>query len=217
MYSLWLLLLFAVALGAGAQQRECGILGGGGFLRGASMEGTPASVTGTPASVTAGFSRGLAAGVLIGHDLYSHWSGEIRYLFEERGARLRSGGITAGFGGQAHVLHYDLVLHARPRQDRVRPYVAVGGGIKIFRGTGAEVAYRPLMEYAYLTRTQELKPMLTLGGGVRFRLGGRMMGRVDFRDQLTRFPQRIIAPAPGMTLGGWLHDFVPTVGLSWMF
>ena len=79
------------------------------------------------------------------------------------------------------------------------------------------MAYRPLMEYAYLTRTQELKPMLTVGGGLKLRLGERILARLDFRDQITRFPRRIIAPAPGMTLGGWLHDFVPTVGLSWMF
>lgn len=200
----------AIVLGAHAQQREIGILGGGGFVNGSPIEGTATAVT-------ASFSPGPAVGVLIGHDLYSHWSGEIRYLFEERDARLRSGGTAAGFASQAHVLGYGLVLHARPRQDRVRPYVEIGGGIKIFRGTGAEVAYRPLMDYAYLTRTQELKPMLTAGGGVKFRLGGRMMARVDFRDQLTRFPHKVIQPAPRMTLDGWLHDFVPTVGLSWVF
>jgi hypothetical protein len=214
-YSKSLLLLIAVDFialvpGARAQQREAGILGGGGFMNGSALRGAS-----TP--VTAGFSPGPAVGVLIGHDLYSHWSGEIRYVFEEQDARLRSSGITAGFAAQAHVLNYDLVLHARPRQDRVRPYIAVGGGIKIFRGTGAEVAYRPLMDYAYLTRTQELKPMLTLGGGVKFRLGRRMMARIDFRDQLTRFPHKVIQPAPGMTLNGWLHDFVPTVGVSWVF
>ncbi|MBZ5617569.1 MAG: hypothetical protein LAQ69_02370 [Acidobacteriia bacterium] len=210
MYSKRLLLLFAIVLGARAQQHEIGILGGGGFLNSTPVEGAAASVT-------ASFSPGPVAGVLIGHDLYSHWSGEIRYLFEERDARLQSSGTRAGFSGQAHVLDYELVLHARPRMDRVRPYVAAGGGIKVFRGTGAEMAYRPLMEYAYLTRTQELKPMLTVGGGLKLRLGERILARLDFRDQITRFPRRIIAPAPGMTLGGWLHDFVPTVGLSWMF
>jgi hypothetical protein len=209
-YSKRFLLLFAMVLGSRAQQREIGILGGGGFLNGVPVEGAEASVT-------ASFSPGPAAGVLIGQDLYSRWSGEIRYLFEQRDARLRSSGAAAGFAGQAHVLHYDLVFHTRPRRDRVRPYVAVGTGIKIFRGTGAEISYRPLMEYAYLTRTQELKPMLTVGGGVKFRLGARMLARIDFRDQLTRFPHRVITPAPGMTLAGWLHDFVPTVGLSWMF
>jgi len=209
-YSKSLLLLVTIVLPAYAQQREAGILGGGGFVN-------RAVVGGTATAVTASFSPGPAVGILIGHDLYSHWSGEIRYLFEVRDARLRSTGTAAGFATQAHVLDYDLVLHARPRQNRVRPYAAVGGGIKIFRGTGAEVAYRPLMEYAYLTRTQELQPMLTIGGGVKFRLGGRMMARLDFRDQITRFPHKVIQPAPGMTLNGWLHDLVPTMGLSWVF
>ena len=49
-----------------------------------------------------------------------------------------------------------------------------------------------------------------------FRLRGRLLARLDIRDQLTRFPQKIITAAPGLTLGGWLHDLVPTVGLSWL-
>jgi hypothetical protein len=205
-----LLLLIAIVLGARAQQREAGFLGGGGFVN-------QAPIVGAASAVTASFSPGPAVGVLIGHDLYSRVSGEIRYLFEERDARLQSSGTTAGFSTQAHVVYYDVVLHARPRRERIRPYVAVGGGVKVFRGTGEEVAYRPLMDYAYLTRTHELKPMLAVGGGVKFRLGGRMVARFDFHDHLTRFPHKVIQPAPGMALDGWLHDFVPTVGLSWVF
>src|ERR1022692_1710058 len=111
MYSKRLFFLIAIVLEARAQQREVGILGGGDFVNGALIGGTAAAVT-------ASFSPGPGVGVLIGHDLYSHWSGEIRYLFEERDARLRSTGATAEFATQAHVLHYDLVLHARPRTDR---------------------------------------------------------------------------------------------------
>ena len=106
MYSKRLFFLIAIVLEARAQQREVGILGGGDFVNGALIGGTAAAVT-------ASFSPGPGVGVLIGHDLYSHWSGEIRYLFEERDARLRSTGATAEFATQAHVLHYDLVLHAR--------------------------------------------------------------------------------------------------------
>lgn len=210
MYWMKLFLLFAMIGAAPAQQREIGILGGGGFLNGVPLQGAPGSAS-------AGFRSGPAAGILIGQDRYSHWSAEIRYLFEQRNVRITSSGTTAGFSGQAHVLHYDMVFHTRPRNARVRPYVAIGGGIKLFRGTGAETAYRPLMEYAYLTRTQELKPMLTAGAGVKFQLGKRMMLRGDFRDQVTPFPRKIIAPAPGIALGGWLHDFVPAVGVSWTF
>ncbi len=203
-----LLLLATVCVGA-AQQREIGILAGGGLSTGSGIQGAP--------SVTAGFSSGPAAGVLVGHDLYPRLSGEIRYLFEMGDARLRSGGTTAAFSGQAHVLHYDLVFHSRPRQDRLRPYVAAGGGVKVYRGTGAEAAYRPLMQYGYLTRANELKPMLSVGGGLKFRLAERLLCRIDLRDQLTRFPAKVITPAPGMAIHGWVHDLVPVVGLSWKF
>ena len=88
MYSKKLLLLLAFISGAFAQQREIGFLGGGGFLNGAPVRGAAASVT-------AGFTPGPAAGLLLGQDLYSHWSGEIRYLFEVRNARLRSSATEA--------------------------------------------------------------------------------------------------------------------------
>jgi len=203
--------LFFVALSAlRAQQFEIGVLGGGAFLNGISVNG-PA------AHVTAGFSQGPAAGILFGHNRYSRWSGEIRYMFEQRDPRLVSGSATANFSGQAHVLQYDMLLHTRPRKSRVQPYATVGAGVKIFRGTGTEAAYRPLMEYAYLTRTLEPKPMLTIGGGLKLQFHGRFFARFDLQNQITRFPQKIITPANGMSLGSWLLDFVPAVGLSWVF
>ncbi len=202
-------LLLAVALST-AQQREIGLLAGAAIPTGISIQGTAAGVS-------AGFGSGPSAGVFIGHDLYSHWSGEIRYVAGFGDAQLKSSGVTAGFSGQTHALHYDVVIHSRRRKDYVRPYLAFGGGMKVFRGTGTETAYRPLMQYAYLTRAQELKPMFTAGGGVKIQLGHRMLARIDFRDQVTPFPTKIITPAPGAKIGGWLHQFVPAFGLSWMF
>ncbi len=203
------LVLLACAAAA-AQQREIGILAGGGWAVGLPVQGAPASTS-------AGLRPGVAAGAFLSHDLYRHWSGEIRYLFALRSLQVTSGGETASFSGQTHVLHYDLVYQARPVGERVRAYVAVGGGMKIFRGTGAEAAYQPLMQYAWLTRAQELKPMLTLGGGMKFRLGRRMVLRIDIRDQITRFPRKMVTPAAGMKLDGWLHDLVPVAGLGWLF
>ena len=78
-------------------------LGGGAFLNGVPLRGGPAAVT-------AGFSPGPAAGILIGHNRYARWSGEIRYLFEERSPRLTASGASASFSGQAHALHYDVVF-----------------------------------------------------------------------------------------------------------
>jgi hypothetical protein len=209
-YLIRFLLFCSLITSVQAQPRDIGLLGGGGWLNSVSIRGGLA----TP---TAGFSPGITAGAVLGQDLYEHWSGEIRYLFEERDARLKNGSTTSEFAGQAHVVHYDVIFHAKPRRESLRPYLAVGGGIKLFRGTGSEMAYRPLMEYAYLTRTSEMKPMLVVGAGVRFSLGRRLIARIDFSDQITGFPTKVIAPAPGMAIGGMLHDFVPAIGLSWVF
>jgi hypothetical protein len=193
---------------AHAQTHEIGVMGGGGFL-----PGVP--VTGAPSSVSAGFQSGPVVGASFTQNMYSHLSGEISYIYEQRNLRLSSGSDSASFSGRAQVLEYQLLYQLQPRNARVRPYFAVGGGMKIFEGTGAEAAYQPLMQYAYLTQTRELKPMVTFGGGLRVALRGRMAARFDLRDQLTTFPTKVISPAPGMTINGWVHDFVPTVGVEW--
>jgi hypothetical protein len=202
---IWLLI---AVWAAHAQTHEIGVLGGSGFL-----PGVP--VVGAPSSVTAGFESGPVVGASFTQNMYSHVSGEISYLYEQRNLQLSSGSDSATFSGHAHVLEYQLLYNLHPRNARVRPYLAVGGGMKIFEGTGAEAAYQPLMQYAYLTRTRELKPLVTFGGGVKVALRGRMAARFDLRDQLTTFPTKLISPAPGMAISSWLHDFVPTLGVEW--
>jgi hypothetical protein len=203
-------LLLLTALTAAAQEREIGFLAEVGFP-------TKAAITGTPASVTAGFAPGVGAGFLIGHDRYPRWSGEIRYEFRSGEARLASKGQNAAFSAQAHALRYDVIWHSRPKRERLRPYLAFGGGAKIYRGTGAEAAYRPLMEYAWLTRSSDTKPLLAVGGGIKVLLGERVLARFDFRDQLTPFPSKVVTPATRQKVRAWLHDFVPCFGLSWLF
>jgi hypothetical protein len=205
----YILLLLAIC-SAHAQIREIGVMGGGGFLPGVPVEGAAAPVS-------AGFQNGPAAGAIFGQDLYSHWSGEISYLFEQQNLRLASSGQSATFSGHAHVLAYNLLFHTRPRNARVRPYLALGGGMKLFDGTGTEAPYQPLMQYAYLTQTRELKPVLLFGGGVKVHIRPRIFLRFDLRDQTSTFPTKVITPAPGMAINGWLHDFVPTAGVDWAF
>jgi hypothetical protein len=204
------IVVFAVGATAWAQQYEAGILAGGSFAR-------DDAIRGAPAAVSAGFGRGAAAGMVVGQNRYARWSGEIRYLFEQADPRIASDNLAASFAGQAHAVQYDIVFRARPLRQRVQPYVAAGGGIKIFRGTGAEAAYRPLMQYAYLTRASEWKPMVAAGGGLKIGVSARCLVRIEVQSQITRFPQKIVAPAPGMALSGWLLDIVPTVGFSWTF
>jgi hypothetical protein len=89
--------------------------------------------------------------------------------------------------------------------------------MKLFRGTGQEQAYQPLMQYGYFTRTQVVKPMASFGAGIKYALTPRLVLRTEFRDYITPFPTELIAPAPGQTFGRILQNFVPMVGISYTF
>jgi hypothetical protein len=112
------------------------------------------------------------------------------------------------------VLHYDVLLHTGSRTARLQAFVSLGGGVRIFRGTGAPGSYQPLMQYALLTQTQELKPMGDVGVGVKVALSSKLLVRAEVRDYITAFPTKVIAPAAGASFGGdILHDFVPMVSI----
>lgn len=193
------------ATAAFAQQWEFGGVAGAGFLNSVPAGGA-----------TAGFASGLVAGGLIGERLSSHISGEIRYEFFQSDLQLSSNGQTARFGGDAHALHYDFLYRIRDSESRVQFYGAAGGGLKIFRGTGTEEAYQPLSQYGYFTKTQEVKPMISAGGGVTFRLAPRLVLRAEVRDFITPFPTQVLTPAPGVKFGSMLNDIVPMIGIEYV-
>ena len=86
----------------------------------------------------AGLSDGLAASFWLGNNSSSLIGGELRYDYENSDLHLSSGGTSASFGAQTHAFHYDFLLHFAPRGSRIRPFVAAGGGVKLYRGTGTE-------------------------------------------------------------------------------
>ncbi len=205
---LTILMVATAACPVFAQQWEVGGNAGLSFLPGVSVS-SPAG------SATAGFKMGPAAGGYLGQNLYPHISGEIHYDFSLSSLRLASGGTEATFSGMSHMLHYDIVLHTNRHGSRTQLFVVVGGGMRIFRGTGAEQAYQPLSQFAYFTKTQTLKPMATAGAGIRYKLAPRLFLRAELRDYITPFPEAVITPAPGSKIGSILQDFVPTVGISY--
>ena len=143
--------------------------------------------------------------------------GELRYGYLMGDLRIRSAGASTAFSAVAHVVHYDLILHTSSKS-RMQLFAALGGGVKIFQGTGEESAYQPLMQYAYLTNTRTLKPMGSVGAGVKCAISKRVVLRTEFRDYITPFPTELITPAKGATFGrSILHDFVPMFGLSYLF
>jgi hypothetical protein len=197
-------------LPAFAQKYEFALAGGGSFYQ-------SHTVTNPKGDASAGFNNGWAASVAVGNNMYSHVGGEVRYTYLHNDAKLSSGSTKATFGAESHVIHYDFLIHATPTESRIRPYVAAGGGIKFYRGTGTEVPFQPLSTVALLTKTTEVQGLLSVGGGVKFSLTHRLMLRVDVHDYLTPFPKKIITPALNSKASGWFNNIVGTAGISFGF
>ncbi|HLM97640.1 MAG TPA: hypothetical protein VK335_00055 [Bryobacteraceae bacterium] len=207
-------LLFAALLIATpaclAQNWEVGGMAGGGFTNGVT-------VSTAQGNATAGFAHGLTTGVLLGQTLYSRVSGELRYSVDFSDLRISDSATSATFKGQTHSIHYDILLSARSREARVRPFVLAGGGMRDFRGVGTEAPYQPLSSFALLTKTSQWVPVVTFGGGIKYAISPRVLLRFEVRDYFSRFPTQVIAPAPDAHLSGWLNDLVAMAGLSFVF
>jgi hypothetical protein len=200
------LLFFAGA--AFAQQWEFGGSAGASFL-------PMVSVNNPAGSASAGFSPGVAAGVYVGQSLNPRISGEIHYTFLQSNLKLSSGSTNATFSGNSHAVYYDVLFHSTRKESRAQWFAALGGGMKLYRGTGAEQAFQPLSQFPYFTKTSKVEPMASFGGGVKFRLSPHTTMRAEVRDYLTPFPKELITPAPGSKIGGWLNDIVPMVSVSY--
>ena len=201
---------FAAASAASCfgQSWEFGGVGGAGFL-------SNVNVSGPTGSATAGLETGAGFGGFIGQNLYSHISGEFHYMYFEDSFHIASGGTNASFAGHSQVAHYDVLYHTNRRESKMQMFVAVGGGLKDFRGTGAPEAYQQNYQFGYLTQTSQLKPMADAGAGARFEIAPRIFLRAEFRDFITAFPTNVVAPAPGTKYGKILNDFVPMVSVSY--
>ena len=57
--------------------------------------------------------------------------------------------------------------------------------------------------------------MISVGAGIKTKLGNNWSLRLDVHDYITRFPREVIQPNAGASVGGWIHDIVPLIGLSW--
>lgn len=200
-------LFLTAACAAGfAQQWEFGGAGGGGFLNTVNVSGV--------GTATAGFATGAAFGGYVGYSQSKHIGGEIRYGYLQSNLKLKSGGSDASFSGMSHVIHYDLILKTSRNAGKVQLFAAVGGGMKYFKATGKESAYQPLSQFGYFTKTSVVKPMASVGGGVKFAITKNVFIRTEVRDYITAFPKDIITPAPGTKYGNILHDIVPMVGIG---
>ncbi|HUP04226.1 MAG TPA: hypothetical protein VMU19_09565, partial [Bryobacteraceae bacterium] len=177
---------------------------------------SPSSVPATSgaASATTGFAPAAVFSIYLGQDVTRYIGGELRYSYILGDARIQSAGTTATFGAISHEVHYDVTVHTS-NKNRVQLFAAAGAGIRLFIGNGQEEAYQPLMQFAYLTKTRAVKPMGSVGGGLKFRLAKAVSFRVEVRDYISPFPTEVITPAMGATFGkSLMHDLVPMAGLA---
>lgn len=202
--------LVVAATPAFAQNWELGAGAGAGIY-------SSNQITAGGQTATAGIEKAIAVSAYVGQNLYRNWAGEIRYTWQPGRLRLETGSGRATFDAHSHAIHYDVLYQFRTQEDTLRPFFAVGGGAKYFQGTGDEVVFQPLSQFGYLTRTAEWQPMLSIGGGVKYKLSRRLILRAEMRDYVTPFPKKVIAPALGASSGGLLHDFLVFGTLSVLF
>lgn len=195
---------------AWAQKWEVGAGIGGGFY-------TSQDVTSAGTSASAKIQNNLAGSAWLDNNGSGKWGGELRYDYQAGSLQLTQGSTQATFGARSQALHYDAIWHFTSSEARIRPFAAVGAGVKIYQGTGTEAAFQPLSNFALLTKDQDLTPLVSVGAGVKMHLGPHMQFRLDLHDYLTPFPNKVITPNSGAKVGGWLQDFVPMAGVAFLF
>lgn len=206
------LVMFALVMvpAAMAQKWEFGGGAGYGFY-------TSQDVTSPAGTASAKFGTGFDGSVWLDNDNGKHWGGEIRYDYQSGDMKLSSGGTTASFAGRSQAVHYDFLLHATPRNAKVRPFLAFGAGVKYFQGTGAEVMVQPLSNFALLSQTSDIEPVVSVGGGIKFNMARHVGFRVEVHDYMSPIPQKVIQPSMNASTGGWIHDIVVAAGVSYLF
>src|SRR3954453_18918672 len=204
----WIMVLVCAA--PAFAQWELGAIGGYGFRRDITADNRAGSAR-------VSFRPDFAWGFYGGQTEHGYLGGEAHYLYEWSPLRLRSGGQEAKMDAFAHVVHFDFLVHTADSHARFRPFVAIGGGVKVYEATGPDRAAQPLSNFVMLTRTRETKPLISPAVGLKVRLAQHVLFRAQFRDFGSPRPENIIAPAPGTTMHGWVHDFVPLVGITGTF
>src|SRR5271165_560586 len=174
--SLMFLALAAATPAAFAQKWEVGFGAGGSFL-------TSQTITNPAGNADAGRNPGLALSAWLDNNIGSGLlGGELRYDHEMGDLKLSSGGTTVKFGSQSNAVHYDFVYNFASSESAVRPFVMAGGGVKWYSGTGTEQVYQPLSNIAVFSDVRDLRPMASVGAGVKFNVAKSVLLRIEVHD-----------------------------------
>jgi outer membrane protein W len=204
-------LALAVATPAAfAQKWEVGFGAGGSFL-------TSDTITSPTGNADATRDPGLAVSAWLDNTIGSGlFGGELRYDHENGDLKLSSGGTSVKFASQSNAIHYDFLYNFTSSESAVRPFVAAGGGVKWYSGTGTEQVYQPLSNIAVFSDVRDMRAMVSVGAGIKFNIAKSTLLRLEVHDYMTPFPSTLIAPTSG-SVSGWVQDFVVSAGLSFAF
>jgi hypothetical protein len=209
-FKLLLPVLAVMPFCAAQEMWELGALGGYGFTRNAT-------ISNGAGSVSAGLKNGPVVAFTGGTSEYKYLGAEAGYVYRAGDLKLSGSGAEPNFSGQTHFADFRFLVHFTPIQSRIRPFAAVGGGVAVYMGSGEESSTQPLNNFAALTNTRQTKPMASAAIGVKARISNHMALRFELRDYMTPFPDQVIAPVPGASASGWLHNFMPMVGITGVF
>ena len=132
----------------------------GGVGYGVYRNGT---IDGAAGSATAGIRNQYAVTGAAGEDLFEHFSGEVRYVYQPGDNFLQSGSAQGSVQAYSHTFTYDALLHLNPRASKLRPYIAFGAGAKYFSTTGTLPKPQPVPAIAGLTTQSQWKPAFDFG------------------------------------------------------
>jgi len=170
------LMSLAVAPAALAQSWEVGFGAGGSFM-------TSETVSNPVGNATAGRSPAIAASAWLDNNSSTGMiGGELRYDFEHGDLKLSSGGTKVSFGSMSNAIHYDLVLNFAAKEATVRPFAMAGAGVKLYSGTGKEQPFQPLSDIAAFSDVRDVKPLVSVGAGLKFKLSPGAQFRVELHD-----------------------------------
>jgi hypothetical protein len=168
--------------------------------------------------VQAGFPNRGVIGAVFGENPYEHLGGEIRYLFQFGGPELKFDGLRTNTTGYTNLVVYDFLIHMTRKEDKLRPFIAGGAGVKAFTTTGNILVNQPLQDFARLVVSHtQAEPVISAGAGLKYRATRHVQLRVDFRTYFSPLPDEIFRRPRTAILHGWVYNFVPMAGVSYMF
>lgn len=176
-----------------------------------------AAISGPGGTATAGIQNRYAMTAVVNEDLFEHFSGEFRYVYQPGSTLLESGAVKGGVTGYSHTFTYDALLHLYPRARRLRPYAAFGVGAKYFGTSGTTPRPQPLPAIAGLTTQSQWEPVFDAGAGVKYRVNDHLVLSGLFRDYISIFPSQLFSPTGGAKETGVLQQFTPMFGIGYTF